>query len=450
MKKLFLILLICILVTATKAQFVPQSLTFPGNGYYTWYNDAVDSNTVWVGVDNIQNHAGYSSYSNAIKTSDGGNTWQFFSIPDTGTVIISNVCALNANTCYYVEYNGKGNIWKTENGGLSWINKTITEYTGGWANFYHAISADTGVAGGDPNGGYWEIYLTANGGNSWSRVSSSNIPPILVGEYGSSSAFSAIGNYVWFVSNKGRCYRSINKGLNWTFAQVTGTGNNYNVCFVDSLRGVFWQPYPVVKSNSTSYNTYFVTNDGGLTWTQQSLAARYYIRNFSRVPGVNGGMIISAYDNGGPTTTDILYTPDFFNTLTIIQTGLSSDGESCFYNNHSGWLSGDGNYNTSIYKFTGNLPVGVQKITGELSQMRVYPNPSSAEAILKVSSTSSASSGTIRIFDITGKEMETRNFLSSVPYIQLNAGNYSNGIYIIQMTGDDGVSSVCRWTVCHK
>jgi len=193
-----------------------------------------------------------------------------------------------------------------------------------------------------------------------------------------------------------------------------------------------------------------VTNDGGLTWTQQSLAARYYIRNFSRVPGVNGGMIISAYDNGGPTTTDILYTPDFFNTLTIIQTGLSSDGESCFYNNHSGWLSGDGNYNTSIYKFTGNLPVGVQKITGELSQMRVYPNPSSAEAILKVSSTSSASSGTIRIFDITGKEMETRNFLSSVPYIQLNAGNYSNGIYIIQMTGDDGVSSVCRWTVCHK
>ncbi len=177
-----------IIVTEVKAQFVPQSLTFPGTGYYTWYNDVVDSNTIWVGVDYIPNHAGYTSYSNAIKTSDGGNTWQFFSIPDTGTVIISNVCALNASTCYYVEFNGNGNIWKTENGGLSWTNKTTTQFVGSWANFYHAISADTGVAGGDPNGGYWDICLTYDGGNTWSRVPSANIPTPLANEYGSSSA----------------------------------------------------------------------------------------------------------------------------------------------------------------------------------------------------------------------------------------------------------------------
>ena len=300
-----------IIVTEVKAQFVPQSLTFPGTGYYTWYNDVVDSNTIWVGVDYIPNHAGYTSYSNAIKTSDGGNTWQFFSIPDTGTVIISNVCALNASTCYYVEFNGNGNIWKTENGGLSWTNKTTTQFVGSWANFYHAISADTGVAGGDPNGGYWDICLTYDGGNTWSRVPSANIPTPLANEYGSSSAYSAVGNYIWFASNKGRCYRSVNKGLNWTFAQVTGTGNNYNVCFVDNLRGVFWQPVPVFKKSPASYNNYFVTTDGGITWTQQSLATRYSIRDFSRVPGVSGGMLVAAYDNGGYTSTSVLYTPDF-------------------------------------------------------------------------------------------------------------------------------------------
>jgi len=449
MKKLLLLSALTVLFAGARAQFVPQSLTFPGTGYYSMYNNAIDSNTVWVGVDYIANHAGYSSYSDAIKTNDGGNTWQFFPIPDTGTVIISNVCALNANTCYYVEYNGKGNIWKTENGGLSWINKTITEYTGGWANFYHAFSADTGVAGGDPNGGYWEIYLTANGGNSWSRVSSSNIPPILVGEYGSSSAFSAMGNNVWFASNKGRCYRSVNKGLNWTMTQVTSMGNNFNVCFVDTLRGVFWQPYPVLKNSSTSYNIYFVTTDGGLTWTQQSLASRYYIRNFSRVPNVNGGVVISVYDNGSPTSAAVLYTPDFFNTLTIIQTGLASTGESVFLNNKSGWLAGDGNYNSSLYKFIGYLPVGVSETAGNNPLLQVIPNPSSAEAIIKVPSSFTGVAGTLRILDITGKEMELRSIPSSASYLQLDAGKYSNGIYIIQLTSDSGASAVCRWTVCH-
>ena len=448
MKKNFLLFVFAILIAEAKAQFVPESLIFPGVDYFTFFQNAVDTNTVWVGVEYEPAH-NYASYSMAIKTSDGGNTWQFFPIPDTGTVMIGNVCALDVNTCYYVDFNGNGNIWKTENGGFSWIMKTTTQYVGSWVNFYHAISADTGVAVGDPNGGYWDICLTNDGGNTWTRVPSSNIPANYGGEYGNTSCFSAVGNYIWFTSNQGRCYRSINKGLNWTFAQVTGIGNSYNVCFVDALRGVFWQPYPVVKSNSTSYNTYFVTTDGGLTWTQQSLASRYSIRNFSRVPGVKGGMVISAYNNGGPTTTAVLYTPDFFNTFTIIQTGLSSTGESDFYNNKSGWLAGDGNYNSSLYKFTSSLPVGIQETSGDIPQMKVYPNPSSAEAILKVSASVRGTSGILRILDITGKEKDQRVITNSSPYIQIDASKYTNGIYIIQITSDGGASDVCRWVVFH-
>jgi hypothetical protein len=450
MKKLFFIFFICGIVTGAKAQFVSESLTFPGVGYFTFFQDAIDTNTVWVGVEYIPNHAGYTSYSNAIKTNDGGNTWQFFSIPDTGTVIIGNVCALDVNTCYYVDFNGNGNIWKTENGGFSWIMKTTTQYVGSWVNFYYAISADTGVAVGDPNGGYWDICLTNDGGNTWTRVPASNIPANYVGEYGNTSCFSAVGNYIWFTSNQGRCYRSINKGLNWTMAQVTGIGNSYNVCFVDSLRGVFWQPVPIAKKKPASYNTYFMTTDGGLTWTQQSLATRYSIRNFSRVPGVNGGMVVSAYDAGGGVSTTVLYTPDFFNTLSVVQTGILSTGESDFYNNRSGWLAGDGNYTSSIYKFTSNLPVGIQETTGEIPQIMVYPNPSSAEAIIQVPANFIQKDLILRICDIRGKIIENSVVTAASNYIQLNAEKYSDGIYIIQMTGDDGVSAVCRWTVCHK
>jgi hypothetical protein len=193
-----------------------------------------------------------------------------------------------------------------------------------------------------------------------------------------------------------------------------------------------------------------MTTDGGLTWTQQSLATRYSIRNFSRVPGVNGGMVVSAYDAGGGVSTTVLYTPDFFNTLSVVQTGILSTGESDFYNNRSGWLAGDGNYTSSIYKFTSNLPVGIQETTGEIPQIMVYPNPSSAEAIIQVPANFIQKDLILRICDIRGKIIENSVVTAASNYIQLNAEKYSDGIYIIQMTGDDGVSAVCRWTVCHK
>jgi photosystem II stability/assembly factor-like uncharacterized protein len=158
---------------------------------------APDTSTVWVGVDNLNGGSfSYGSYSSAIKSGDGGNTWEFYPLSDTGTVIICSVCAINTNTCFYVNWNGNGNIWKTSDGGATWIRKTTMQYIGGWADFYHAFSADTGIVVGDPNGGYWEIYLTSDGGENWVRVPSANIPVIISGEYGFSSQYSSIGNIV--------------------------------------------------------------------------------------------------------------------------------------------------------------------------------------------------------------------------------------------------------------
>ena len=165
--------------------------------------------------------------------------------------------------------------------------------------------------------------------------------------------------------------------------------------------------------------------------TQKSLPQHYAIQCFSRIPGVDGGMIVAAFDSSHNDYTTVLFTPDFFNTFKIIQTGLSSDGGGNFINSKSGWLSGDGNRNSSIYKLTTNLISGVAGAAAENTQLQVYPTPSSAEAILKIPSPKSQTTMTMRITDITGKEMENRRITMLSPYIQLNAAKYTNGIYII-------------------
>ena len=448
MKKIFLLSVLCCLSISVKAQFVHEPLNFPGVGYFTFYLNAVDSNSVWVGVNYISGSGAYLPYSNAVRTIDGGSNWQFYPLPDTGLVVIFDVAATDINTAYYVIYNGRTAIWKTMNGGSSWINMATTVFIGGFANFYHAFSADTGIAGGDPNNGYWELQRTYDGGNSWSRVPSSNIPVPLTNEYGLAHGFCAIGNSIWFVTTKGRCYRSVNQGLNWTVKQLPGTWVQPHVCFIDSLRGVAWDPNPYLKTQPT-YNNYFLTTDGGLSWTQQSLAQNYAIQNFSRIPGVNGGMLISVIDSNNENLTTVLYTPDFLNTLAIIQTKIISSGQCNFLDNKTGWLAGDGFHNSSIYKFTGNLPVCVSETLEGKPQLQVCPNPSFAEAILKVPAAFNGTNGIIRILDITGKETYQKVITKSSSYNQLDAAKFINGIYIIQLITDDGASAVCRWVVCH-
>jgi photosystem II stability/assembly factor-like uncharacterized protein len=454
MKNLAFFSAFAILLSGANAQFVQKPLNFPADSYFTRYHGIIDSNTVWVGatLDTIG-----GSYSKAIKTTDGGNTWQFYSIPASGTyIIISDVTAFDADTCYYVLYSGAGSsIWKTVNGGSSWTKKTSTQFSGGFANFYHAFSADTGLAGGDPNGGYWEIQKTTDGGNSWARVPSANIPASMSQETGTTpSGYSAAGNRIWFSTNRGRCYRSTDKGLNWSVKQVTNSvagGIQYCVCFVDSLRGVFWEPMPLSKKSAGGYNSFYTTTDGGLTWSQQTLDVKYEVRDFSRVPGTPGGLVICAYDTSNHGLTTVLFTSDFLSTLAVVQTRLLSDGTSTFTNATTGWLSGPSLQNNDILKFSGNLMefAVIKETAGGSRQLQVIPNPASSEAILQVPDSFGPSVMILKIFAVTGKMLEERRIASSTKLIRLNASGYTDGIYLIRLSEDSGESSVCKWSIRH-
>lgn len=169
------------------------------------------------------------------------------------------------------------------------------------------------------------------------------------------------------------------------------------------------------------------------------------------MPGLNGGILVSAYDINNNNTNTVLFSPDFLSTIVVVQTGLLSDGSIRFSDTHSGWLSGAGQKNNDIYRFRGNLisyTGSDENMTGNLN-LQVHPNPSSAEAILKLPLSWSGKTVHLRISNISGQVVDNRIITTASSFIQLDATRFRNGIYFITLTADGGASAVCRWMVYH-
>jgi len=163
-------LLVAFLSLATKAQpWIQQT----ANGLISSSNpavafSAVDENICW-GINTIT-----WQY---LRTTNGGTNWTVSAI--TGGTIGSkgsSITALDANTAW-VALNNPAGIFKTTDGGLTWTKQTTAFPSGGYPDVIHFFDSNNGVCVGDPAGGNWEIYTTANGGTNWTRVPSGNIPP---------------------------------------------------------------------------------------------------------------------------------------------------------------------------------------------------------------------------------------------------------------------------------
>ena len=115
---------------------------------------------------------------------------------------------------------------------------------------------------GDPQNGYFEMYTTNDGGQNWTRVPPQNIPSIYAQEYGYSLKFEARDNSVWFGTNKGRLFKSDDKGLNWVAYQTplsdfSSSEMDGDFAFKNLNDGL-------LISNSWQL---WKTDNGGATWT---------------------------------------------------------------------------------------------------------------------------------------------------------------------------------------
>ena len=268
-------------------EWILQDTTFGIQSTGINYISIADENVVWATAfdgsgsgENIQQFT---------KTTDGGNSWDSYNI-DIGNLNlgISMIHAFDEQTAWLVAYprgaNQTGGIFKTDDGGLNWFRQNSANYdtSSSFANVVYFWDENVGFAQGDPINGEFELYVTENGGDNWTQVPGNNIPNPLGGEYGYTRQIEVVGNNVWFTTNKGRIYKSSDKGNNWDVFQspITDFGSaevNGNISFGDAQNGI------LIDNSVNVYRT----ENGGETWFEITTSGPVYTSGLCYIEGTN-------------------------------------------------------------------------------------------------------------------------------------------------------------------
>ena len=387
----------------------------------------VDGSNIWAtGTDGAVG----STVKQITRSVDGGNTWVSSNIAlgtGTTTLGITSITAVSPTTAW-VSANPtgtpKGGIWKTVNSGVNWTKQATALFntTASFANFVYFWDANNGIAQGDPESSYYEIYTTTDGGTTWVRVPSANIPaPAPVAdEFGYNNNYAVSGNTIWFATSKGRIFKSSDKGLNWTVSQSPSTdigsattGGSYT--FSDTSKGL------MSLANGNLYNTL----DGGATWNIVASAGYFsgdikYIPNSSEVVSAGSAPAGSSYSlNDGVTWTNIDGTPH----------GLLA------FKNFIGFSAG---LNTSatvggVDKYTGT--VLANQSFSNTKNISATPNPTNGN--LKLLSSLNGINE-VMIFDLQGKQVYVEKF-SELNEINLDLSILQTGAYLLKTTTINGI-----------
>ncbi len=244
---------------------------------------------------------------------------------------LSQLFAINEDICWAVFNTGADQgLYKTEDGGTTWVKKGTAYGTGSFANVIHFFNDNDGFAQGDPLGGYYELYTTTDGGETWTRVPQADIPAPTSGEFGITGNYCAFGDNIWWGTNKGRIFYSTDKGYTWD-ASLTVFGDAETVVpeFASPTYGIAYRSYlnmgiePVIN----------VTTDGGATWSEVVVSGDMYARYIEYVPGTDSTFVGSSQE---PGANGISYSWNGGNSWSTITAGYDF-GASQWLDNETGW-----------------------------------------------------------------------------------------------------------------
>ncbi|UYZ60538.1 T9SS type A sorting domain-containing protein [Hymenobacter latericus] len=249
---------------------------------------AVNASTVWVLLSENAEDALVNRYA---RSTDGGNTWtggQLTGLP--AGLSVANISAVDANTAWVAAFAATETatapgIYKTTNGGQSWTRQATATFSGddAYPNVVHFFDANQGVAFGDPNpggaGAQFEIYTTANGGTTWTRVSNAPTSASAT-EYGMTGSYFVLGNTIWLSTlgsnNAGaRLLKSTDRGATWAAYNTPITGAILNIAFTDAQRGLLNTGFSLAS-----------TTDGGATSSTLNYTGPLRVFGLDAVPGL--------------------------------------------------------------------------------------------------------------------------------------------------------------------
>jgi photosystem II stability/assembly factor-like uncharacterized protein len=445
MKKLLLSISFLSLGFAANAQtWVSQATGFETASRGIEEINIVDANTVWgLAFDGSGAAAVVQEFT---LTTNGGASWTPGTINVGDPAIsINNISPVSATTAWVSAVNGTDGtgsvIYKTSDAGLNWEQQNASGFTTAtsFVNYVHFFNENVGFAAGDPAGGEFEIYRTTDGGANWTLVPGANIPNPLSNEYGYNGGNSAIGNSAWLVTNKGRILKTTDMGLTWTVSQAPLTdfgsalpANSGKLIFSDANNGCLLKTSGTV---AVPVYTFYTTTNGGTTWS----AGTPYTGTYRLLTYIPGTTTIVATGAGTATGgSGSAYSNNNGTSWTTIDSGVQHL-EPAFFNATTGWSGGFSTtpFNDGIFKINGNLA----NTQFNNTKFKVYPNP--ATSVVNIS-TEGLDSYTLKVTDLTGKVMTTKDFsgventvdissyAAGVYFFEINSGSKSETIKIIK------------------
>jgi len=344
---------------STYAQWVEQNTRFTAASRGIQDVCVVDGNTVWASA--YDGTAPTNACQDVCFTTNGGTLWTPKTVSNATGTAIANISAVSATKAWTMHYYPSGSGTKdgpyyTGDGGTTWTQQTTATFSAS-ASFPDCIwfwDANTGYCFGDPIGtpASFEIYTTANGGTTWTAVPAANKPAPLTGEFGIVGYQSIVGNTVWFGTNLGRIYKSIDQGLHWTVASCPPLANIYIEPFFKNANFGL-----VMDKGSTTSGFLAMTTDGGATFTARNNTGNTFTNDMAYVPGSAQTWVTTGADATN-SAAGVTYSFDdgaTFNDMpATIGTQFLATG---WYNDSVGYA---GAFNTDattggMYKFVGHL-----------------------------------------------------------------------------------------------
>ena len=468
MRKILLSATAVFLCFISQAQWLPQHPGFTNDTVGFYEISIPDQNTAWaVCYDGKFGLLSGRPILNFTRTIDGGNTWIPGKVGNDKTLRFSNISAIDGEeawvamhkmdystipTLRYVGFGKGGGIFHTTDSGVTWEHSFPGELfdSNSTPEFVHFKDKNHGIAVGDPNDGYWEIYLTNNKGKKWKRVSSANLPAPLANERGWISGYAAIGDTIWFGTNAGRMYKSLDFGKTWEVHTVTlmpGTEVNEIAFLDDGLTGVAH-----LRNNSISRTYVFSTTDGGLTWTNYFQPPNWKNSRVTAVPGTDA--FVSTSTHGNPLFTGSSVSYDAGQTWTQID--QTAQKAACrFYDANTGYAGG---FHVSGHPVLGNRGIFKSQIVFEMPSSqgkttfskqpmlkdgriineglaKVFPSPARDMINVMLQDAVANTNGVLSLYSMDGKLLQSKK-LSGAILMQLDVSKLPSGMYTVRVTSE--------------
>lgn len=456
MRKFLLSASAVFLMLFTHAQWLAQNAGFTNDTLGFYEMSIPNKHTAWAVCFDIQAGLGSGRFiSDFTRTTDGGATWIPGKMGNDHTLDYSNISAIDEKEAWVAmnkRFTGGGGLYHTTDGGVTWEKSNPTEIfdANSFPDFVYFKDKNHGIAMGDPNGGYFEVYTTNNKGKKWNRVPQKDLPATLPNEYGFVSGYAAVNNTVWFGTTRGRMYKSADFGKTWTVNIVDPAGKFVNeIAFNDDrLHGV-------AHLRDNVGNTFlYATADGGVAWTNLGQPVNWKSSRITAVPGTNA--LVSTGINGNAAFRGSAISYDNGATWTEIENVVSKT-VSRFYDAETGYacaafvtgppLRGGIFKSQIVFQLPpprhGNKEVVDGSSKGKLisapqddlptdSQVKVYPTPAKNMLTVMLQGGLVKTESVINIISMDAKVLETTKSIGNKA-IQLNISALAPGAYVVQV-----------------